>query len=48
MDCRRAEELLSDHLEGALHAILRAELEGHHARCADCLALRDCIEQSTR
>ena len=33
MDCQRAEELLSDHLEGALHAILRAELEGHLARC---------------
>jgi len=43
MDCRRAEELLSDHLEGALHAILRAELEGHLARCADCLALREAL-----
>ena len=27
MDCQRAEELLSDHLEGSLHEILRAELE---------------------
>jgi hypothetical protein len=43
MDCRRAEELLSDHLEGALHAILRAELEGHLARCADCRALREAL-----
>ena len=43
MDCRRAEELLSDHLEGALHAILRAELEGHLARCADCRALRQAL-----
>jgi hypothetical protein len=40
MDCRRAEELLSDHLEGSLHEILRAELESHLARCADCRALR--------
>jgi hypothetical protein len=40
MDCRRAEELLSDHLEGSLHAILRAELESHLDRCADCRALR--------
>jgi hypothetical protein len=40
MDCQRAEELLSDHLEGTLHAILRAELEAHLARCADCRALR--------
>jgi hypothetical protein len=43
MDCRRAEELLSDHLEGTLHAILRAELEGHLARCADCRALREAL-----
>ena len=43
MDCRRAEELLSDHLEGALHAILRAELEGHLARCTDCRALREAL-----
>ncbi len=27
MDCQRAEELLSDHLEGSLHEILRAETE---------------------
>ncbi len=40
MDCRRAEELLSDHLEGTLHEILRAELEAHLARCADCRAVR--------
>jgi len=45
MDCRRAEELLSDHLEGALHAILRAELEAHLARCADCRALREALDE---
>jgi hypothetical protein len=43
MDCQRAEELLSDHLEGALHAILRAELEGHLAGCAECRALREAL-----
>ena len=43
MDCRRAEELLSDHLEAALHAILRAELEGHLARCNGCRALREAL-----
>jgi hypothetical protein len=43
MDCQRAEELLSDHLEGALHSILRAELEGHLAGCADCRALREAL-----
>ena len=43
MDCQRAEELLSDHLEGALHAILRAEVEVHLARCADCRALREAL-----
>jgi hypothetical protein len=40
MDCRRVEELLSDHLEGTLHPILRAEVDSHFARCADCRALR--------
>ena len=40
MDCLRAEELLSDHLEGALHPILAAELEQHLAGCERCRALR--------
>jgi predicted anti-sigma-YlaC factor YlaD len=39
MDCRRAEELLSDRLEGALHPILGAELEAHLASCAACREL---------
>lgn len=43
MDCRRAEELLSDHLEGALHEILRAELERHLASCAGCRELRAAV-----
>jgi uncharacterized membrane protein len=40
MDCQRAEELLSDELEGTLHEILRAELGAHLAACEDCRALR--------
>jgi len=40
MDCQRAEELLSDHLEGVLHPILRAELDAHLAGCAECGPLR--------
>lgn len=43
MDCQRAEELLSDHLEGSLHEILRAELDAHLGRCAECLALREAL-----
>jgi len=41
MDCRRAEELFSDHLEGALHPVLAAELERHLASCASCRRLRE-------
>ena len=45
MDCQRAEELLSDHLEGTLHEILRAELERHLASCAACADLRGALEE---
>ena len=41
MDCRRAEELYSDDLEGTLHEILGAELRAHLAACAACRELRD-------
>ena len=34
MDCRRAEELLSDHLEGTLHAAAAEHLESHLEECA--------------
>jgi len=40
MDCPRAEELFSDHLDGTLHELLRSELEAHLAACAECRALR--------
>jgi hypothetical protein len=45
MDCRRAEELLSDHLEGALHEILRGELEAHLAGCAVCRELSGALAE---
>src|SRR5512134_1491627 len=43
MDCQRAEELFSDHLEGGLHEILKAELERHLASCAACRELRAAV-----
>lgn len=45
MDCRRAEELFSDHLEGSLHAILANELERHLAGCGRCRELRAALAQ---
>jgi anti-sigma factor RsiW len=45
MDCPRSQELLSDHLEGSLHAILRAELEAHLAACAECRSLREAVAE---
>ncbi len=43
MDCRRAEELLSDRLEGSLHPILGAEHEAHLASCAACHELLEAL-----
>jgi hypothetical protein len=43
MDCQRAEELFSDHLEGSLHQILGAELERHLASCERCRELRQAL-----
>jgi hypothetical protein len=43
MDCARAEELFSDHLEGALHPILARELEAHVAGCERCRELRGAL-----
>jgi anti-sigma factor RsiW len=39
MDCQRAEELLSDYQEDALHALLRSEVEAHLAGCRLCREL---------
>lgn len=45
MECRRAEELLSDHVEGQLGPPLLGELEGHLAGCAACRRLRGSLEE---
>jgi hypothetical protein len=45
MDCQRAEELFSDHLEGSLHQILGAELERHLASCESCRQLREAVAE---
>ncbi len=45
MNCQRVEELLSDHLEGALNAILRTEVETHLASCAACSELRLALQE---
>jgi hypothetical protein len=41
--CRRAEELLSDHLDGTLDGILDAELRAHVETCDRCRELRDAM-----
>ena len=43
MDCRRAEELLSDHLEGTLSGPLTRDFEAHIRECASCAELRDAM-----
>jgi hypothetical protein len=45
MDCVRSQELMSDHMEGTLHAILRGELEGHLATCERCRDLREALAE---
>jgi anti-sigma factor RsiW len=41
MACARAEELLSDQLDGTLGEPMRGELQGHLSGCAACRSLRD-------
>jgi len=43
LDCARAQELLSDALDGSLDASLRLALETHLSECAECRALRDAL-----
>lgn len=43
LPCRRAEELLSDHLDGALDGVLDADLRGHLAGCERCRDLRSAL-----
>jgi predicted anti-sigma-YlaC factor YlaD len=45
MDCRRAEELLSDHSEGQLHPVLRADVDAHLRSCDSCRELRSALEE---
>jgi hypothetical protein len=43
LECRRIEELLSDHVEGTLDAVLRAEVDVHLAGCEECRSLRESL-----
>jgi hypothetical protein len=45
LDCARAEELLSDHLEGTLDPLLARELEDHLRSCAACRGLREALAE---
>jgi hypothetical protein len=45
MDCRRAEELFSDHQEGALNEVLLEDLERHLRVCEECRALREALSE---
>jgi anti-sigma factor RsiW len=45
MDCRRAEELFSDHLEGTLAQPRLSELDRHLAACPDCRSLREALAE---
>ena len=43
LQCRRAEELLSDHLDGTLDDVLDAELRAHVDACDRCRELRNAL-----
>jgi putative zinc finger protein len=43
LHCRRAEELLSDHLDGVLDEVLETDLRAHLAGCERCRELRDAL-----
>lgn len=45
MDCRRAEELLSDHLEGTLPEPLAQDLASHLRECASCAEVREALRE---
>lgn len=45
MDCSRAQELFSDHLESALDPVLSRDLDAHLAGCEPCRALREALVQ---
>jgi hypothetical protein len=43
LQCRRAEEMLSDHFDGVLDAAPEADLRAHLAECDRCRELRDAL-----
>jgi hypothetical protein len=43
LQCRRAEELLSDHVDGTLDRVLDAEVRAHVDACDRCRELRDAL-----
>lgn len=45
MDCRRVEERLSDHLEGALDSVIDAEVRAHIEGCDGCRELRGAMSE---
>src|SRR6185295_12586595 len=45
IDCRRAEELLSDDVDGLLDPILAEDLRVHLARCDACRQLRAAVAE---
>lgn len=44
LDCRRAQELFSDHADASLNDVLRADLGAHLLACGDCRALRAALD----
>jgi hypothetical protein len=45
MNCSRAQELFSDHLDGTQDRLLASELAAHLAACSECRELRDALGQ---
>lgn len=45
LDCGRAEELLSDHLEGVLDPLLARDVDEHLRECASCRDLREALSE---
>ena len=45
MECARAQDLLSEHLEGSLDEATSRTLEGHLATCLECPALREAMAE---
>lgn len=48
LTCRELVELVTDHLEGALHPDAQREFVAHLAECEDCLRYLAQIQQTVR